>query len=52
MQPSRGALIKGCTEDVTLRYECSPVTYAGVTYTCCVFSEHLFTRTAMEGGCF
>ena len=33
-----------CDIEITLRYGCSPVIY-------CIFSEHLFLRTRLEG-CF
>ena len=60
-QPSVGVLIKRCSENIlqvyrrTLRQKCNfnkvQSNFVEITLNCCIFLEHLFLRTPLDG-CF
>ena len=51
-QPSTSILIKRCPENIQQIYKRAPIPNMDVLLQiCCIFSEHLFLRTPLEG-CF
>ena len=54
-QPSRGVLRKRCSENTQQIYRRTPMPkcdfMGGLLQICCIFSEHLFLRTRLDG-CF